>query len=227
MNHTEAVEKILKNLDSWRHLPKYQLERRADMFFGLFVRYIVASHLNIALHSTIIPEFPYKNSARNTTVNFDYLLFSEDLSTAYILELKTDAGSVSDDQLIYLKKVKEENDFCSQMTDILAVAGKSNQGSKYDHLFRILKNIKLMDDNRQTTKSVISVEILFLSPKLDVKSYDKVRAVVDPDGSGERNIISFNRAAYLLENKGGTVECLFASYLKKWEQQPAGSACCE
>lgn len=222
MNHTEAIETILLNLDRWRHLPKYQLECRADMFFGLFVRNIVASHLNVALHHTIIPEFPFKNSERNTTVNFDYVLFSENLTTAYILELKTDAGSVDDDQLAYLKQARAENDFRSLMTNIMQVADNSKQGSKYDHLFRILESAKLMNSEGKTATSGVCVDILYLSPKLDDKSYDKVKKVVDPDGD-DANIITFSRAADLLEKTGGAVECHFASYLRRWEQQPAGS----
>lgn len=33
------IEQIFKNLESWRKLPKYQLERRLDIFFyNLFKR---------------------------------------------------------------------------------------------------------------------------------------------------------------------------------------------
>jgi len=59
MNHTEALEQMLKNLDQWRHLPKYQLERRADLFFGLFIRTILEARFG-RLHKLVIPEFPYK-----------------------------------------------------------------------------------------------------------------------------------------------------------------------
>lgn len=224
MDHTEAVERILKNLDTWRHLPKYQLERRADMFFGLFVRDIVAMHLNVALHQTVIPEFPFKNNRdRNTTVNFDYVLFSEDLRTAYILELKTDAGSVDDDQLGYLGQAREAK-FSTLLDGICAVANKSSQDSKYNHLFRTLECLELINSGRNITDCNIEhLEILYLSPRLDGKSYDKVSKIVDPSGNGDKNIISFGKAADLLDRTGGKMECHFAAYLRKWERYPAGS----
>ena len=31
------IDRIFDLLDGWRHLPAYQLERRADIFFGLFL----------------------------------------------------------------------------------------------------------------------------------------------------------------------------------------------
>lgn len=31
-----TVERAFELLDRWRHLPAYQLERRADIFFALF-----------------------------------------------------------------------------------------------------------------------------------------------------------------------------------------------
>ncbi|NMC75086.1 MAG: hypothetical protein GYA56_12150 [Geobacteraceae bacterium] len=224
MNYTEAVESILKNLDTWRHLPKYQLERRADMFFGLFVRDIVALHLNVALHRTVIPEFPFKNIRdRNTTVNFDYVLFSEDLRTAYILELKTDAGSVDDEQLGYLAQARGTK-FSALLTGICDVAGKSSQDSKYRYLFRTLECLKLINSGRNMGDCTIEdVAILFLSPRLDGKSYDKVRKILDPCGNDDKNIISFGEAADLLDRKGGEMECHFAAYLRKWERYPAGS----
>ena len=32
-----TIERVFKLLDNWRHLPDYQLERRADIFFALFL----------------------------------------------------------------------------------------------------------------------------------------------------------------------------------------------
>ena len=34
---TSDVNALVEHLDRWRHLPNYQLERRADIFFGLYL----------------------------------------------------------------------------------------------------------------------------------------------------------------------------------------------
>jgi len=232
MNHTEAIEMMLKNLDSWRHLPKYQLERRADLFFGLFINSIVASHLNIDLQEIVIPEFPYKNTEdRYTTVNFDYVLFSKDTKTVYLLELKTDAGSVDDDQLAYLTAAKAV-EFNSILSGIVAVSNKSKHNAKYGCLLKLLADLKVVSKDQESQEhsqkysvnnTIEHIQILYLSPQLSGKSHEKVLAVV----GSEDNIISFTRAAELLEKTGAAVECHFASYLRRWDATAAGSLCNE
>ena len=32
-----TIKRVFKLLDDWRHLPGYQFERRADIFFALFL----------------------------------------------------------------------------------------------------------------------------------------------------------------------------------------------
>ncbi len=33
----DIVDSLFDRLDAWRHLPNYQLERRADIFFSLYL----------------------------------------------------------------------------------------------------------------------------------------------------------------------------------------------
>ena len=33
----ESVQQVFSLLDRWRHLPNYQLERRADIFFAVYL----------------------------------------------------------------------------------------------------------------------------------------------------------------------------------------------
>lgn len=52
-------------LDRWRHLPDYQLERRADIFFALFLPEVLRAHFakqnrSIEINPVLIPEFPIK-----------------------------------------------------------------------------------------------------------------------------------------------------------------------
>ncbi len=48
------------NLDQWRHLPNYQLERRADIFFSLYLKEVIEEKYHVKLHNQIIPEFPVR-----------------------------------------------------------------------------------------------------------------------------------------------------------------------
>ena len=49
---------VFDNLDKWRHLPNYQLERRADIFFSLYLKEVIEEKYHVKLQDTIIPEFP-------------------------------------------------------------------------------------------------------------------------------------------------------------------------
>ena len=56
------IEKIFSNLDIWRKLPKYQLERRLDIFFTIYLKEIVEvfykeilNEKDIKLSEVIIP----------------------------------------------------------------------------------------------------------------------------------------------------------------------------
>ncbi len=206
MNHTEAIEKMLVNLDTWRHLPKYQLERRADLFFGLFVRQLIAEHTGDRISPVVIPEFPFKlYDGTNHTVNFDYVLFSEDGRRVYILELKTDANSVDGDQLAYLKKAADKG-FEEVVSGIAEVRSKTGHKGKYDYLFSLLDQIKFKEPE---------IILLYLTPKLPPKKEQELQ-------ENNFELIYFDEAAAILEKTGGSVECLFAVYLRRWNIVRAG-----
>jgi len=218
MNHTEAVEMMLKNLDNWRHLPKYQLERRADMFFGLFIRHIMEARYG-RMHDLIIPEFPYKNDKeRNTTVNFDYVLFSENLDRVFVVELKTEPESAGGINNSYLNKVVEIP-FEDIIGDLKSVVAATNQKNKYNCLIKLLEQIgfilKDSGNKWECSPKTGKPTVVYLTPKLKKEL------------NGKFDMILFDEAADILSKSGGAVECHFASYLRRWNDNPAGSICCE
>ena len=219
MDSNVAIEAMLKNLDRWRHLPKYQMERRADLFFSLFIKEIVQGSNfteNKRLHNTIFPEFPYKNSSeRNTTVNFDYVMFSEDLKSAFILELKTDPNSASDSNNSYLEKLDASTTMFSEIiTDIFMVSTKSKHKSKYKNLFIELERIGIIercgDIGWQCKHQISKPIIIYLAPGLKKTDSAKIK------------LIDFHEAAATLEKIGNGVEKQFAKYLRQWQDITAG-----
>ena len=111
---------IFELLDKWRHLPDYQLERRADIYFALFLPDVLEARYGPC---EIIPEFPLrlgtlwpkgsrtllpdkKRKWQNLSVKVDYVAFTKDPQAVYFVELKTDLKSLKDDQNAYLKRAK-------------------------------------------------------------------------------------------------------------------------
>ena len=78
----EALSDALCQFDQWRHLPAYQLERRVDVFFGLFLPEVIVRRFK-APFGKLIPEFPlHKGKTRisedcgdNQSVNVDFAVF--------------------------------------------------------------------------------------------------------------------------------------------------------
>ena len=56
----DALHTVFANLDRWRHFPAYQLERRADIFFSVYLPEALAKVTGVEIDPRMIPEFPLK-----------------------------------------------------------------------------------------------------------------------------------------------------------------------
>ena len=145
MDTYAALEKVFSNLDQWRNLPKYQLERRADIFFSLYIRDILQSHFKSKIDDTIIPEFPLNDSIESKrTVNVDYVLFDSNGKTVYFVELKTDPASRRDEQDKYLERASKKG-IKTILTELVGVFAATKAKQKYFHLFSLLHRLKLIE----------------------------------------------------------------------------------
>ena len=61
-----TIGDLFDMLDTWRHFPKYQLERRADLYFALFLPDILESHYGVKFNREVIPEFPLRHATLGT-----------------------------------------------------------------------------------------------------------------------------------------------------------------
>jgi hypothetical protein len=75
-------------MDACRHLPNYQLERRGDQFFSLYLPEVLEAKLGFPVGSTIIPEFPvrigmiYPDIPIDKSYKIDYVALSADADKA-------------------------------------------------------------------------------------------------------------------------------------------------
>ena len=99
-----TIEGIFDSLDRWRHLPAYQLERLAGVFFALFLPEVLEKVLKVKIKRPLIPEFPIRtNSKDNLSRKIDYFALSEDHKYAFLIELKTDMESIDGPQISFLE----------------------------------------------------------------------------------------------------------------------------
>lgn len=55
----KKIVELFEKLDEWRFLPSYQLERRSDIFFALYLD-VIFKELENEIIIEIIPEFPIR-----------------------------------------------------------------------------------------------------------------------------------------------------------------------
>jgi hypothetical protein len=140
---------IFDRLDEWRHLPKYQLERRADIFFSLYIPEALERHYGQPINPTIIPEFPIRKRTiglkgrPNLSVNMDYLVVSESKDMAYFVELKTDMFSLVPKQKKNMQLAKQAG-LPRLLEGVLELARKTAKQRKYLHLLILLEKIGLL-----------------------------------------------------------------------------------
>lgn len=149
----KSIDQVFKNLDDWRHLPSYQLERRADIFFSLYLKEVLEKELDVELFEELIPEFPLRigsyeiaNEKSNQSKKIDYLAVSKDHKRVFLVELKTDEASIGPNE-IYLEKARTAG-FAKLMQGVLAIRNASLAHGKYDCLMELLERLELVKEEQ-------------------------------------------------------------------------------
>jgi hypothetical protein len=226
------LDQLFANLDRWRHYPNYQLERRADIFFSLYLRDVVQEVLGVELEDAVIPEFPIKRDLiwpdhpTDKSVKVDYVLFSRDRCTVYFVELKTDAGSRRDQQDHYLERIQAMG-FGPVLEGLCSIARSTQAHQKYHHLLAALTKLGFL-----TMPSDIET---FLYPTAQVGLSAKLRALaplptsakveivyVQPVATPGDTCIDFETFAEHVGRSGDPFSLLFSAHLRKW-REPAGA----
>ncbi len=228
-----SVATLFALLDRWRHLPAYQLERRADVFFALYLREVVATHLGVQLHEVIIPELPLRRGmlwpddtkSPNKSVKVDYGLSTANSDTFYLLELKTAQTSRRSKQDKYLERA-EELGLRAIVDGILdvAVASGSKYLQKYLHLLSDLAALGLVEVppglceqafpnvQRGAVRGLRNVRNIVGTPEPPVHVL-----YVQPDADGNPNAIGFEEFASIVERHGDDISREFANALRRWQ----------
>ena len=152
----EFLIKLFEQLKKNKQFPKYQLERRVDIFINIFLAEILTQYFNDGTKvQYICPEFPIKKAGNRQSTNVDYLCLKElsgEMELIFI-ELKTDEHSFDKEQLeIYMNnriwKTLREN--------IHDLSESKKYKAKYDFLIKRL--------NEKSIPLNALIRILYISP---------------------------------------------------------------
>ncbi|HEX2786405.1 MAG TPA: hypothetical protein VHP32_00735 [Ignavibacteria bacterium] len=212
-NTGELIDKLFSRLDVWRLLPAYQLERRADIFFAIYLDEIIKTKFGDTI-DLIVPEFPVrvgdiseKVPELNSSFKIDYVIICESTRKVYLTELKTDSRSRRDKQDWYLSKAKENN--IKKLVDgLIKIYCATSQKKKYNNLIDALTNHGWVKTGEKIPVSICKdydVEIVYIQPQ-------------NPDNIS--NVISFNEIVTILSSNEDDLTNRFVKSLKDWTVNP-------
>lgn len=214
---SQKIFQLFELLDKWRHFPNYQLERRVDIFFALYLSEILEIK-NIRNITTIIPEFPVrigeisKHTELNKSYKIDYVVI-HDCNKVLFVELKTDPKSRRKKQDDYLKSSKNIG-FQKILNGLLKIYSATSSKMKYQAL---LDELVICDVLSKYSAQQYSV------PE---RAYDEEIIFIQPTNeSCDKNVITFHEIAHRLEGNGQTAK-RFAESLIQWAEIKAGERRC-
>ena len=154
------IKDVFTLLNKWAKFPTYQLERRADIYFAIYLDLILNEIDPLIDYNDIIPEFPYGNPDKPSRI--DYVIFRP--KAVYLVELKTSSGSKGKKQFESMKNVKEEG-LKTLLRDAFILIAKDRSGEKkrmfkyklfFEDLANCLINHKIDIDDININKDVFS-----------------------------------------------------------------------
>lgn len=228
----DPLDALFLNLDTWRHLPNYQLERRADIFFSVYLKGVVEEFTRVALEEDILPELPLKrdliwpNHPTNKSVKVDYALFAKDRSRVFFVELKTDGASRRDAQDTYLETAKDLG-FRKIVEGIREILLSTTAHQKYHHLAVVLERLGYLALPRDLPSYIYPAPRDGLRASLGqivVAAHDPAVEVIylQPEASAGERCIDFEMFAQHVEKFSDPVSRKFAEHLRSW-RAAAGS----
>jgi hypothetical protein len=217
---------IFANLDRWRHLPNYQLERRTDIFFSIYLKELIEEHEGHPLMDTVIPELPIKANGSARSFKVDYVLFSKDKTTAYFVELKTDGHSRRDDQDEYLRQAVGDG-FQKVLEGLTEITSRTTSYRKYWHLIHLLSKaevLKVSDEVRDYLYPTVRTGLRARLAATEVIAKNvEIRVIyIQPHKANDvsaENCIDFDEVIEHLKTYNDDFSKMFADHLKRCKEK--------
>ena len=227
----DPIAELFDRLDAWRHFPDYQLERRADIFFSLYLAEVLEAKLGFAVRRELVPEFPLRigtiNSqiASNQSKKIDYLAVSEAGDACVFVELKTDGGSRREAQDQYLLAAQAAG-LPALLEGLYAIFRVTKSKRKYFALLRHLEHVGLLSIPDALKEIMAGPSLRGASAAADAititaPSSRPCIVYVQPTGD-DPNVISFREFADVVGRHEDPTSQRFATSLREWASVQAG-----
>ena len=161
------------------------LERRADIFFSVYIPDLFREKNNLEMDG-IIPEFPirvgtiYSQVDINKSFKVDYLVKVKNERKVIFLELKTDDSSRRRKQDWYLERAQQAG-LTMLLQGLLKIYQATTSKGKYEYLFEKLLEMGFVSQDNRGKFNIIQadydIQIVYLQPN-------------NLSNQGERNLFS-------------------------------------
>ena len=210
MDSINFINQLFDRLDQWKEFPTYQLERRADIFFAMFLPLILKEELDFVTDK-ILPEFPVRygdvhpeREELNKSYRIDYVAVDKNQKKVLLIELKTDVNSLRESQHNYLEVARNLNvsGLTAGFNRIMKASGKIQ---KYKNYFKELVDLEWFEKSKyghKVTTQEYAIEVLYIVP--------------DAGKLEGKKCISFEKIIKILESTDDFVAKRFAQSLGKW-----------
>jgi len=226
------IDDLFDRMDAWRHLPNYQLERRADLFFSLYLPEVLETKFGFPVLDQVVPEFPvrigaiYTDIPINKSYKIDYVALSADGTKAILVELKTEGTSRREDQDKYLLASREAG-LHALLTGVLDIFCATSYKEKYFYLLEHLENMGLLKIplNMKTIMAGTSFRgAAEASREIEITTQVTEVSIIyiQPNGDDPK-IISFAEFVDVVKKHDDPISKRFARSLLTWASNKAGA----
>lgn len=212
----DRIELLFRQLDRWRCLPDYQLERRADLYFSLYLPEVLEAVLNEPIRQDLVPEFPIKQLGSNRSDKVDYLAVTADGTKLVFIELKTDCNSTRRKQFEYLCRGAQKTG--AELFDDLSTIRKASKARpKYDALIAAIKAMGLPENRAKEIGE--NHPVVLISPREDFKGRDEAIELFETAGV-PFHVVTFERFRAVVLKRHDPLSLRFAESLDHWWKNP-------
>jgi len=235
---TNAKE-VFTYLDKYMALPKYQLERRADIFFALYLEKVLSTILKDEC-KIVLPEFPLrclkskeKKSwkeitkidelipiAGDSSTNIDYLIAGK--KCLYFIELKTEKNSFDPKQYWSYQFYSDRKNasWRSLMSFLLKLSEASKKSDKYKEAIKQIQNadLQIINETKENSADINDVRVIYIAPEgILEKSKGRLKRFKDSE-EREGNLITLDQFAKTIKELGNNDDFSkrFVESLEKW-----------
>ena len=216
MTGDARIDQLFALLTEWRAYPNYQLERRADIFFALYLQDILRHRYPLNTFDLIVPEFPLRygsirtedqGNGANRSAKVDYVCVDRTHDFCVLLELKTEERSLRKEQFQNMSNAINAG-YSSLREGVRDLLEHTQEKRKYTTLLRYLDTAlpvkPLSTPHRGTEVPLTGMKMAIIKPtsetahcpeRCDIISFDDVAAAIRNDkGSSDHFTQTFLNA---------------------------------